>query len=123
MANNKPTNESYFIMRLRNNGYLVNRIPVKFSQQDQRAWMVVIDPGGASLFATCYRNVEAPEDNYIEFYDGDQYIPQRFKLLTNSMETIIEWLNNFGVIEKTGIYNKRKPIRKIENSGEEVSSV
>jgi hypothetical protein len=106
---NKPTTESYFVKRLRDSGYLVDRVPVKFGMQDPRSWMVVIDQGNASILATCYRNLDGPDSNYIEFYDGDQYIPKRFRLTTNSMETIIEWLNNFGIVNKTFEYNTKKP--------------
>ncbi len=111
---NKPTTESYFVKRLRDSGYLVDRVPVKFGFQDPRAWMVVIDQGGAAVFATCYRNLDGPDSNYIEFYDGDQYIPKRFRLTTNSMETIIDWLNTFGIVNKTFEYNAKKPRKHVE---------
>ena len=77
--------------------------------QDPRSRKVVIDQGNASILATCYRNLDGSDSNYIEFYDGDQYIPKRFRLTTNSMETIIEWLNNFGIVNKTFEYNTKKP--------------
>jgi len=110
---NKPTTESYFIKRLRDSGYLVDRVPVRFGMHDSRAWMVVIDPGGATVFATCYRNIDDVDQNYIEFYDGDQYIPKRFRLLTSSIETIIEWLNTFGIVGKTVNYINKKQTRSI----------
>ena len=50
----KPTSESYFIKRLRDSGYLIDRVPVRFGQHDSRSWMVVIDPGGAAIFATAF---------------------------------------------------------------------
>jgi len=107
---NKPTTESYFIKRLRDSGYLVDRVSVRFGQHDARAWMVVIDPGGATVFATCYKNLDDYDQNYIEFYDGDQYIPKRFRISTCSIETIIEWLNTFNIIGKTNNYlNKNQP--------------
>lgn len=110
----KPTTESYFVKRLRDSGYLVDRVPVRFSEADPRSWMVVIDQGNATVFATCYRNVDGFNENYIEFYDGDQYIPKRFKLSTNSMETIIDWLNSFGIITKTTEYDSKKPRQRIK---------
>lgn len=113
---NKPTTESYFIKRLRDSGYLVDRVPIRFGYHDPRAWMVVIDQGRSSVFATCYRNLDGADQNYIEFYDGDQFIPKRFRLSTNSMETIIEWLNTFGIISKTLEYNSKIPQSLIEDN-------
>jgi hypothetical protein len=121
---NKPTTESYFVKRLRDCGYLVDRVNVKFGMQDPRAWMVVIDQGNASIFATCYRNLDGPDSNYIELYDGDQFIPKRFRITTNSMEIIIDWLNAFGIVNKTFEYNTKAPrkhdaVESLQDDGEE----
>lgn len=108
MANkNKPTNESYFVKRLRDSGYLVDRLPIRYGQHDPRTWSVVIDQGHSSVIATLFRNLDGVDENYIEFYDGDQFVPKRFRLTTDSMEVIMEWLYKFGINNKTNLYNMR----------------
>ena len=53
---NKVTTCGYFIKRLRDNGYTVNRIFNEYSTQDCRKWTVMIEPRIASLYITCYVN-------------------------------------------------------------------
>ncbi len=111
---NKLNNQSYFIKRLRDSGYIVIRIDLTYSEADPRAWTVVIDPGGASVFCTCYYNANKDDlkesnlgENYFELYDGGQYLPSKFKISTNSMEVILSFLNQYGIIGKSSNYPKQ----------------
>lgn len=113
--NNKLNNQGYFIKRLRDSGYIVNRLELDYSQSDPRAWTVIIDPGNASVFCTCYINANKENlkesnlgENYFELYDGGQYLPSKFKLNTSSIEVILSFLNQYGIINKSSNYEKSK---------------
>ena len=94
---------------MRDNGFVVDRIFSKYGSHDPRAWTVLVNPGHASVFITCMRNVEGLRDNYFEITDGGQFTPQRFKIITDSLEVIIGYLNDFGIIAKTAAYNEGGP--------------
>lgn len=101
---NKITTQGYFKKRLRDSGYKVIDVYKSYCQTDPRAWTIVIDPGGASIFCTCYINFENQGDSFIELYDGGQFIPGRFKLSTSSIEVVMEKLNSFDIINKSYNY-------------------
>ena len=108
---NKLNNQGYFIKRLRDSGYIVNRIDLDYSHGDPRAWTIIIDPGGASVFCTCYCNANKDNikesnlgENYFELYDGGQFLPSKFKLNTNSVEIVLSFLNQYGIIGKSNNY-------------------
>jgi len=101
---NKLETLGYFKKRLRDCGYYVDELWRKYAKTDPRVWSVVIDPGCATVFCTCYQNSTEPEDNYFEIYDGGQFIPGRFKIKTSSIETFVEWLNKFGVVNKAPVH-------------------
>lgn len=107
---NKITTQSYFIKRLKDSGYVVYKIFDEYSEADPRSWTVMIDPGNASVFCTCYVNDQAMfGDTYFEIYDGGQYIPEKFKLKTDSIEVIISYLVKYGINNKSVLYD-RKPV-------------
>jgi hypothetical protein len=58
----------------------------------------VIDPGGSSVFCTCYINDPYIGQTYFELYDGGQYIPGRLKIQTSSFEVLVEHLAKHNVI-------------------------
>ena len=97
---NKLTTMGYFVKRLRDNGYVVDKLFMGYGFTDPRAWSIVIDPGNASIFCTCYVNDPNLDCSYFEIYDGGQYINGRFKIETNSIETFIEYLVKFGINNK-----------------------
>lgn len=103
---NKLTTVSYFLKRLRDSGYVADNVFDRFSTLDSRIWMVVIDPGCACVFVTCYVNDPALGDSYFEMYDGGRYIPGRLKLDTTSIETFIGYLVQFGINNKSRNYPK-----------------
>jgi len=102
---NKLTNSSYFIKRLKDNGYVVLKLFDNYAITDNRTWTVVIDPGGASVFCTCYLNYSHEPENrsyYFELYDGGRYIPSsKLKISTESIEILIEYLKKFKIVSKT----------------------
>jgi len=126
---NKLTTLGYFKKRLRDSGYIVDDIFRGFSYNDPRAWTVVIDPGCASLFCTCYQNANKDSiklsdqgDSYFELYDGSQFIPGRLVVKTSSIETLIEWLVQFNINNKATQYNVRKETPETLNSPEKVEA-
>lgn len=99
---NKITNCSYFIKRLRDCGYVVDRIFDRYAETDPRNWTIILDPGVASVLITCYVN---PEDESFELNDGDQFIPGNLKIRTSSIEVIVEYLVKFGINNKSPTYH------------------
>lgn len=106
---NKITTMGYFVKRLRDCGYYVDRMPIEYHGMDPRAWTVVIDPGLASIMCTCYINHADFNDNYFEMYDGGQFIPGKFNVKTSSIEVLIEYLNKFNVPKKVEPKKEEKP--------------
>ena len=64
-----------------------------------------IDPGYSSILCTCYVNKNDLEDNYFEFYDGGQFLPN-MKLKTLSVEILIEHLVKYNINNKSRNYPK-----------------
>ena len=110
---NKLTTLGYFKKRLRDSGYMVNDLYRGYAFSDPRAWTVIIDPGCASIFCTCYINANSTDlknssigDFYFELYDGGQYIPNRFIIKTSSIEVLISTLAKFNIDNKSVAYNQ-----------------
>jgi len=115
---NKPTTLGYFLKRMRDCGYRVEKLFIDYSETDPRAWTVVIDPRNASVICTCFVNRNGLGDNYFEFYDGGQFLPN-YKIKTESIEVLLEHLNKHGIINKTKDYNENHlPVEEIENETE-----
>lgn len=104
MAKNKITTCSYFIKRLRDSGYVADKLYSEFNEADPRSWVAVIDPGVATVFVTCYNNHNELGEEYFEIYDGGQYIPNNFKIKSSSIEVIVEYLVKFGINNKSASY-------------------
>ena len=104
MAKNKITTCSYFVKRLRDSGYVVDKLFDEFSKTDPRSWTCIVDPGVSSVIATCYNNHSSLGEEYFEFYDGDQFIPNKFKIKTSSIEVLVEYLVKFGINNKASTY-------------------
>jgi hypothetical protein len=104
MSKNKVTTCSYFVKRLRDSGYVTDKLFDNYSKIDPRSWTVIIDPQVSSVFVTCYNNHNDLGEEYFEIYDGGQYIPERFKIKTSSVEVIIEYLVKFGINNKASTY-------------------
>jgi len=104
MAKNKITTCSYFIKRLRDSGYVVDRVYDGYGTHDPRSWTALIDPGMSSIFVTCFNNKTELGEEFFEMYDGGQYIPDAFKINTSSIEVIVEYLVKFGINNKSSLY-------------------
>jgi hypothetical protein len=102
-VSNKLTTQSYFIKRLKDSGYEVWKMFDKYSESDTRSWTIIIDPGVSSVMCTCYVNHEEWEDTYFEFSDGGQFIPNSFKVRTDSIEVIVSYLVRYGINNKRSV--------------------
>lgn len=106
---NKITTQSYFVKRLKDSGYIVYKLFDAYGESDPRSWTIMIDPGNASIICTCYINHSNMfGDSYFELYDGGQYIPEKFKLKTDSIEVIITYLVKYGINNKSELYNSKQ---------------
>jgi hypothetical protein len=108
MSTNKVTTLGYLLKRLRDSGYFACKIFTEYGEADPRMWTIVIDPGVASVFCTCYVNNPLMSDYYLELYDGGQFIPGRLKLKTSSFEVLVEYLVKYGINNKAVTYAKGK---------------
>lgn len=106
MSKNKVTTVGYFIKRLRDCGYVTNKLFTDYSKADARSWTVIVDPKNSSVMITCYNNHSYFGEEYFEMHDGGQFIPEHFKLKTSSIETIIEYLVKFNINNKSKTYSK-----------------
>jgi hypothetical protein len=107
MSKNKVTTCSYFIKRLRDSGYVVDRLWSEYGMGDSRSWTVIIDPGVSSIFCTCFNNKSEFGEEYFELYDGNQFIPDQFKIKTSSIEVIVEYLVKYGINNKSAAYTQK----------------
>lgn len=90
---NKVTTMSYFIKRLKDNGFEVWKIFNKYSEDDNRKWTVLINPGVESVYITCCVNHSEINDVVFSFNDGGRQVSRNnLKIATSSMEVIIEHL-------------------------------
>jgi hypothetical protein len=106
MSVNKLTTQGYFIKRLKDSGYVVYKIFDEYPEHDPRKWTILIDPKGSSVYCTCYENMYEYGVSYLEFHDGGQFIPYKYKLATDSFEVVVEHLNKYWVLQKHPEYNK-----------------
>ena len=102
MSNSKVQTRSYFIKRMRDCGYYVDRVAWDYSEKDSRKWAVIMDNGGTSVIITCYK------DNSFHFYDGCAYAKNHLKIVCESIEVLIGYLNDWGFIHKHSSYGKVK---------------
>ena len=108
MSKNKLTTVGYFIKRLRDSGYITDKVFTDYSESDCRSWTVIVDPRGCSVFITCFNNQNYIGEEFFEINDGGQYVPDRFKLKTSSIETLIEYLVKFNINNKSGTYDDKQ---------------
>ena len=97
----KPKNSirtpSYFCKRLRDNGFIVLKIFNGYGSHDPRRWTVLVDPGGSSIYITCYTNREFGGDVMFDLSDGGQRFPKNYSIKTDSIEVVISYLIKQGV--------------------------
>jgi len=97
MSKNKIKTPSYFVKRLRDNGFIAIKLFGVFAKQDPRQWVVLVNPSEASVLVTCYLNKDNLNEVLFEFNDGDRHIPRNFSIKTDSIEVIIDYLLRHGV--------------------------
>jgi hypothetical protein len=94
---NKIKTPGYFVKRLRDNQYGVLRVFQSYGLHDSRRWTVLIDPGGSSIFVTCYNNKNFNDEIMFEFNDGGNFFPKNFSISTESIEVVVQLLIDKGV--------------------------
>ena len=97
---NKLKTAGYFIKRLKDNDFVTLRIFDKYSKSDPRKWTVLVDPGGASVFVTCFENTPFKGEYLFSFNDGNQIFNNNFSLKTDSIEVVVSKLLKSGVQQK-----------------------
>ena len=105
---NKITTPGYFIKRLRDNGFIVNRIFDKYGEHDPRRWTVMVNPSNESLWITCYTNKEWFGQVMFEMSDGGCNIPKNLHLNTDSIEVVINYLHEFNINAPVAIASDNK---------------
>jgi hypothetical protein len=95
-AKNKISTYSYFIKRLKDCNILVYKVFNAYSEADPRKWTVLVEPGGASIYVTCFENHQLGEIKF-GLNDGNQIIPSNYYLVTSSIEVIVTKMLNLGV--------------------------
>jgi hypothetical protein len=119
LSRNKLKTAGYIIKRLRDNGYIVIKIFAFFSKTDPRRWTILINPGGESVFMTCYSNLEGISETTFELNDGGCHIPKNFHIKTDSLEVIIEYLLSRGISNSEYYPGKNKFIKARLNTSDE----
>lgn len=96
---NKLSTPGYFIKRLRDSNFVVLRVFQDFSDADPRRWVVLVDPGNASVFITCYESRVVYGEYTFEFNDGNQFFKNSPEIKTDTIETVVSFLleNNVGL--------------------------
>lgn len=108
MANNKGTikvkeisnklkTAGYVIKRLKDNGFVVFKMFNAYSEGDFRRWTVLIDPGRASVYLTCFHNRDNVNEVLFEFDDGGINFQRGFYMKTESVEVLITHLIENGI--------------------------
>lgn len=97
MTKNKIRTPSYFTKRLRDNGYVVIRIFSVYGKHDPRRWTVLVNPSESSVYITCYFNRTDINEVLFEFNDGGLKIPRNFSMKTDSIESIVQFLNEHDI--------------------------
>lgn len=97
--------------RLRDNGFIVLKVFNGYGLQDPRRWTVLVDPGGTSVFITCYTNKDFLDEIMFEFNDGGAQFVKNFSLKTDSIEVVIKYLLSRGANNnpKTSPYYLQQP--------------
>lgn len=94
---NKIKTPSYFIKRLRDNGFIVLKMFNDYGDHDPRRWTVLVDPAGASVFITCFTNKNFNGEIMFELNDGGILFNRNYSIKTDSIEVIVDYLLQRGV--------------------------
>jgi hypothetical protein len=119
MSKNKLRTPSYFIKRLRDNGFIVVKLFAIYSKSDPRQWTVMINPTEASVLITCYANKNNIDEILFEIDDGGKRVPKNFFIKTSSIEVIIDYLLGHGVSNNTDYPGRDRYLSKRLNTYDE----
>jgi len=119
ISKNKIKTPSYFIKRLRDNGFVVIKIFNVYAKHDPRQWTVMVNPSEASVLITCYINKDNIDEVLFEFNDGDRRIQTNFFIKTDSIETIIDFLLRHGISNNTYYPGRDRYLSKRLNNYDE----
>ena len=97
---NKLKTAGYFIKRLKDNDFITFKVFDKYSETDPRKWTVLVDPGGSSVYVTCFENTPFRGEYLFSFNDGNQNFNNNFSLKTDSIEVVVSKLLRTGVQQK-----------------------
>jgi hypothetical protein len=120
---NKITTKSYLIKRLKDSGYSIDKLEnIEYSKEDKRKFSILLDNGGVCLIITVMKS------GVIQINDGDRLhdIFQKHKFLdeerkvtksknkriTSSIELLVEYLNDKGVVTKHRSYGNRNELEE-----------
>jgi len=96
-VSNKIKTAGYFIKRLKDSGFVVFKMFNAYSETDPRRWTVLVDPGVASIYITCFSNKNEINETLFEIDDGGHLFNKGTFYKTDSIETIISTLIQKGV--------------------------
>ena len=118
-SRNKLKTPSYFIKRLRDNGFIVIKLFAVYGSADPRRWTVMVNPSERSVMITCYNNKECLGDVVFELNDGGISIPKHVCLSTSSIEVIIDYLIRYGVSNNGDYRGRNRYLTKGLNNNDE----
>ena len=99
---NNITTKSYLVKRLKDSGYAIDKLDnIEYTATDKRKFSILIDNGGNSIILTCYK------DGKMQFYDGGRIHNAHLKHSTSSIQVLIEYLNDKGVVNKHWSFGKK----------------
>lgn len=100
---NQITTKSYLIKRLKSCGYIIDRMDtLEYTDTDKRKFSLLLDNGHTSIIITVYK------DGKIHFYDGARNHNINVKHISSSIQVLVEYLNDKGVINKHWSYGTKK---------------
>jgi len=119
MSKNKLRTPSYFIKRLRDNGFVVIKLFNVYSRMDSRLWTIMVNPTEASVLITCYLNKDNLNEVLFEINDGGKNIQKNFFIKTESIEVIIDFLIKHKVSNNTDYPGRCRYLTKRLNTYDE----
>lgn len=112
MSKNKIKTPSYFIKRLKDNGFVVLRLFSVYAKSDPRRWTVMVNPTERSVMITCYINKNEMDEILFELNDGGNRIPKNYNIKTDSIEVIIDYLITHGVSNNNDYRGRNRYLSK-----------
>jgi hypothetical protein len=118
-SRNKLKTPSYFIKRLRDNGFVVIKLFAVYGKGDPRRWTVMVNPSERSILLTCYNNKDSFGEVMFELNDGGINMPKNLHINTSSIEVIIDYLITHGVSNGSPYHGRSRYMAKGINNYDE----